>query len=412
MSIRIGDRELSAPKGYTAGTHRTRSPEETVAAFRGLMPRLGITRLADVTGLDVVGLPVVQAIRPNARSVSVAQGKGLDRAAATASALMEAIEAWHGERPAVTLRWEQARALRREGDEVVDLEGLPRRAGATVRDDVPMLWCRGWDLLRARPTWVPHACVAVDFVRDPRELPPPFIESTNGLAAGNDLLEAAVHALCELIERDATTLFGLRSPDEQGACAIDLGSVDDPACRAVIDRFAAAGIEVGAQDVTSDLGVPAFACRIVDRPGGPRWAARGLARGFGCHLDPAVALLRALTEAAQARLTVIAGSRDDLSLEAYAAFSDPQAIELAVAELRDARPTRNLPCERLSTASFDGDLALLLDRVRAAGCPQAVLVDLTRPELGVPVARVIVPGLEGRFSGAAPGARARARGAA
>lgn len=412
MSIRIGDRELAAPKGFTAGTHRTRSPAATVAAFRPLMPALGITRLADVTGLDVVGLPVVQAIRPNARSVSVAQGKGLDRDAAAASALMEAIEAWHGERPAATLRWEQARALLRAGEDVARLADLPRRAGVEVRDDAPMLWCAGWDLLRGRPTWAPHACVAVDFVRDPRELPSPFIESTNGLAAGNDLLEAAVHALCELIERDATALFGLRPPAEQAACAIDLASVDDPACRAVLERFAAAELAVGVDEITSDLGVPAFACRIVDRPGGPRWAARGVARGFGCHLDPAVALLRALTEAAQARLTVIAGSRDDLSLEAYAAFADPQAIALAVAQLDAAGPTRRMPRESQASASFDDDLAVLLGRVRAAGCPQAVLVDLTRPEIGVPVARLVVPGLEGRFSGQAAGPRARARGAA
>ncbi|MCY1069380.1 YcaO-like family protein [Nannocystis sp. RBIL2] len=407
MPVRIGDRDLAAPKGHTAGTHRTRSPAATLAAFRPLMPRLGITRLADVTGLDVVGVPVVQAVRPNARSVSVSQGKGADRDAAAASALMEAIEGWHGERVAAPLRWERAAALRREGEAVVDLHGLPRREGAEVREDVPLLWCLGWDLLAGRPTWVPHACVSVDFVRDPREPLPPFIESTSGLASGNHLLEASVHALCELIERDATALAPLAVDDPR---RVDLAGVTDPSCREVLARLHAAEIEVGVVDITSDLGVPTYACRIVDRPGAPRWAARGACGGYGAHLDPAVALLRALTEAVQSRLTLIAGSRDDLSPKTYEAFTDPQAGADEAAALASARPQRALG-PSLATDSFDGDLELLLARVRAAGCTSAVVVDLTRAEIGVPVARLVVPGLEGRFAGMAPGPRARARAA-
>ena len=405
MPVRIGDQLLAAPKGHTAGTHRTRSPAATLQAYRPLMPRLGITRLADVTGLDVVGVPVVQAVRPNARSVSVSQGKGVDREAAAASALMEAIEAWHGEHVAVPLRHERATALRREGEAVVDLHRLPRRAEADVREDLPLLWCRGWDLLQQRATWVPHACVSVDFVRDPREPLPPFIESTSGLASGNHLLEAIVHALCELIERDATA----RSPVIEEAAQVELAGVSDPSCRAVLGRLAAAEILVGAAEITSDVGVPTYACRIVDRPGAPRWAARGACGGYGCHLDPGVALLRALTEAVQSRLTLIAGSRDDLSFKTYEAFTDPQAGAEEAATLAAARPQRGLG-GTLATGSFDGDLELLLARLRAVGCESAVLVDLTRAEIGVPVARMVVPGLEGRFSGMATGARVRARG--
>ncbi|MCY1058146.1 YcaO-like family protein [Nannocystis sp. SCPEA4] len=405
MPVRIGDQLLAAPKGHTAGTHRTRSPAATLQAYRPLMPRLGITRLADVTGLDVVGIPVVQAVRPNARSVSVSQGKGVDREAAAASALMEAIEAWHGEHVAVPLRYERATALRREGEAVVDLHRLPRRADAEVREDLPLLWCRGWDLLQDRPTWVPHACVSIDFVRDPREPLPPFIESTSGLASGNHLLEAIVHALCELIERDATARSAGAADD---ASRVDLAGVTDPSCRAVLERLTAASMLVGAVDITSDVGVPAFACRIVDQPGAPRWAARGACGGYGCHLDPAVALLRALTEAVQTRLTLIAGSRDDLSFKTYEAFTDPQGSADEAAVLAAGLGRRALGSTS-ATDSFEGDLELLLGRLRATGCSSAVLVDLTRAEIGVPVARMIVPGLEGRFSGMAPGARARAR---
>ncbi len=69
----LGD---SALKGFRDGTHRLIAPAETVARVRRLMPVMGITRIANVTGLDCIGIPVVMVCRPNSRSLSVSQGKG------------------------------------------------------------------------------------------------------------------------------------------------------------------------------------------------------------------------------------------------------------------------------------------------------------------------------------------------
>ena len=80
--MKLFDREYTQPKHYLKGTHRSRCPDETIAAFAPCMPRLGITRLANVTGLDIIGLPVFMAVRPNARGISVAQGKGWDASSA------------------------------------------------------------------------------------------------------------------------------------------------------------------------------------------------------------------------------------------------------------------------------------------------------------------------------------------
>src|SRR5262252_8690331 len=85
------------PKAIRRGTHRVFAPSETLARFRPLAPQMGITRLGNVTGLDRIGIPVAIAVRPNSRSVSVSQGKGLDLTQAMASALMEAIEGFHAE---------------------------------------------------------------------------------------------------------------------------------------------------------------------------------------------------------------------------------------------------------------------------------------------------------------------------
>src|SRR3990172_2594314 len=88
----------SLRKAYWLGTHRSVSPEETVARLRPLMTAMGITRGANLTGLDRIGVPVVAVCRPNSRSIAVAQGKGLTLEAAKASGLMEATETFHAER--------------------------------------------------------------------------------------------------------------------------------------------------------------------------------------------------------------------------------------------------------------------------------------------------------------------------
>jgi len=89
--------ETPVPKLFKRGTHRTTSPEDTVARVAPKARQIGITRLGNVTGLDRIGIPVTVAVRPNSRSFSVSQGKGLGVSQAMASAIMEAIELFHGE---------------------------------------------------------------------------------------------------------------------------------------------------------------------------------------------------------------------------------------------------------------------------------------------------------------------------
>src|SRR5882757_8167726 len=85
------------PKTFKRGTHRSAAPEDTLARVASKARQIGITRLGNVTGLDRIGIPVTVAVRPNSRSFSVSQGKGLGVSQAMASAIMEAIELFHGE---------------------------------------------------------------------------------------------------------------------------------------------------------------------------------------------------------------------------------------------------------------------------------------------------------------------------
>ena len=118
-------------KSHRRGTHRHISPADTLRAVEPLLPHAGITRVANITGLDRVGIPVVAVYRPNSRSLAVFQGKGLDLDAARASGVMEAIEAYHAEHVTHPLRLASWTEMRRAAP-VVDVELLPRLSVSTL----------------------------------------------------------------------------------------------------------------------------------------------------------------------------------------------------------------------------------------------------------------------------------------
>lgn len=392
-------------KGYRRGTHRLVEPAETVATVQRLAPSMGITRVANVTGLDTLGIPVVMVTRPNSRSLAVSQGKGLTLDAAKASGLMESVEAYHAERITAPLKLATHRELA-EHHRVVDVDRLPRPSTSVYHPDRKLLWIEGHDLLGDAPTWVPYEMVHTDYT-----LPKPtgsgcFQASTNGLASGNHRLEATSHAISEVVERDATTLWKLGG-EPAARRRLDLSTVDDPGCRWVLEAYDRGGVDVGVWETTTDVGMPAFACTIVPRPHGGLNQTYATA-GMGCHPRREVALLRALTEAAQSRLTLIAGSRDDNPRTQYEHFRDGDELATYRQQLARLRPTVGFG----DVPTFDGDtfaddVVWELERLATAGIGQLVAVDLTDPDIGLPVVRVIAPGLEGvhHASGFTPGAR-------
>lgn len=396
-------------KVYRGGTHRSRRPEETLRAFLPHAERMGITRLANVTGLDTIGIPVYMASRPLSRSIAVSQGKGLTPAEAKISAFMEAAETWHGETITLPLKMASFDELSRD-HRVIDVEGLPRsRLGAFERRQ-QILWIEGAALTDDEEAWVPLELVSTNYT-----LPQPqgsfaFPANTNGLASGNSFTEAALHALCELIERDALSLWRLGGDRARAATKLDPASVDSSACRGLLAHYADAGLDVGLWDVTSDLGVPVFCCAVAARSD----VAVEAELGAGCHPDREVALLRALTEAAQSRTTRIAGSRDDYVPESYDSAAKLARNRTARLWLSDPPRLGFADTPSISGATIDGDLTRVLACLRDRGINQVVAVDLTKPDIGLPVVRVIAAGLEGAYQGAGsdyrPGPRARACG--
>jgi ribosomal protein S12 methylthiotransferase accessory factor len=289
---------------------------------------------------------------------------------------------------------------------VVEVATLPGATSSRYHADRPLLWAEATDL-GGGACWLPFEVVHTSAL-----LPAPtgsgcFSSTSNGLASGNHRLEALCHALCEVIERDAAAVWQARLASERAATRVNLADVGDDACREVLDRYRFADIEVRAWETTSDTGVPAYLCEILDT----RSSSPGLVAftGMGCHLAAPIALLRALTEAAQSRMTYITGSRDDLFRRDYRAVRQDA---LRGAEHAAGQPGRTLADAPSAppTTSFEEDARILRQRLVAAGLGAVLVVDLTSERFGLPVLRVVVPGLEGPDDEPSyvPGQRARA----
>jgi len=390
-------------KGFFQGTQRSVPPSETLERIRPYFPEFGITRLADITHLDWVGIPVTLAIRPNAATLSQGSGKGFSLDASLTSAAMETIEICHAEEPELPtfqMPYEHLPSSR------IAVEDLPFTKHCLFTEWWPYRWTMGWDLMKQEEAPVPWWLVHMGWhpLRD-RDLNA-FQVSSNGLASGNNLLEAINAGLFEVIERDAVacTRYAWMTA-KRPAPVVDQSSIPYDTVRELIDRLSQAGVAMVLFDCTVDTDVPVYMAYLHDL----RVQGLGIYRGYGAHLDPEVAMVRAITEAAQGRVIYIAGSRDDVFRHSYLRLKAPDDNMVAPA-IRSLPPTVDAR-QRLSeaTKTFEGDTQIALRKLRQAGLRQAIVVDLSKPGLPVNVVKIMVPGLEGyMFDFYTPGRRAQA----
>jgi ribosomal protein S12 methylthiotransferase accessory factor len=247
--------------------------------------------------------------------------------------------------------------------------------------------------------------------------------------------EAVCHALCEVIERDAMSLAELRASaipfhilrtlvnslnsagfkvpnikadkfvDDPGVFQdVDIDQVDFQPARDLVEKFRQAGIPLTIKDITSEIGIPTFNASSVE------WVSHDygyLAEGHGTHPDARIALLRAITEVSQTRAANIQGARDDLRKIRYGESNtdDRRAWQFMASKNR-------IGFSKIATFFNEDildDIKLLLSRLKAAGLDRVIIVDLTNPEIKIPVVRAIVPGLETfKITKSVMGTRARA----
>lgn len=360
---------------------RIRPPAETVARMRPHFEGLGITRVARQTGLDRIGIPCFAAFRPNALTLSNSQGKGIDDDSAMASAVMEAVEFAIAERPVPIAEVGSIASL---GPGAVYTAPRSMPIGRPIPTDLELTLVAGHEIVADEPILVPSDLVSLDLRETRVSL---IARSTNGLASGNSFEEALLHGLLELIERDATTLAGFRP-----VAVIDPLSLMDDVVADLVDRIRDARLELWLFDQTSDLGIPTYKALIGD-PAFGYTRYLDLSAGFGCHPVAARAAIRAITEAAQTRVTNVAGSRDDFLPEEYRRHADTArrtVLGTPFAGMR-ARP------EGLVVGTSPTDLLpFVLAQLHARGVSQVTCIELPTDGLGISVVKVLAPDLEDR----------------
>jgi ribosomal protein S12 methylthiotransferase accessory factor len=373
----------SCKKTYNNETQRASPLDQTLARIEPLVPAAGITRVADITSLDRIGIPVFSCIRPTAMdgAITVYNGKGATVEESRISAIMEGIERYSSEVHDRRLPMATYQEMFAQG-RTVDPRDLILSEGAD-RDRL-MPWYEGFDIANNEPVFVPAHAVF-------HPLPPnyrgPFRTSTNGLASGNTFEEAVFHALAEVIERDAWSLVE--------ACR-DTGprvtGMTDPAITDMQEKFAKAQVEVTVRDITSDIGIPTMAAVADDVLLKDPML---LTIGIGTHTSARIAVMRALTEVAQSRLTQIHGAREDTTLaELRKKMGYDRAKRINGYWFRDNGTVDYSSIKSSDTDDFKKDIENVITLLEKQGLDRVIIVDLTREEIGVPVVRVVVPGLE------------------
>lgn len=395
-------------KVYTTdGGHRSTASEQTFEKYaRHVSPLTGVVdrvkpfysdanNLVHVYTAGHAFAPVLhceEVLRGELRRTST--GKGMTPRQARTSALCEALERYSG-----VFRGDEWRERAAYGDlggravrpdnclnfSASQYEGRDdwnRRNSAADRVPMPfdegreVEWSRAWSLTDKRFKYVPTAYCFYgyalpadhDFCR----------ADSNGNAAGNTLEEAILHGFLELLERDCTAMWWYnRAPRP----AVNLDAFGLPYFKVLHEHYRALRRDLWVLDITNDFGIPAFAALSASR----RKARRDFILGLGAHLDPAVALARALTEMNQFLPGALSGRGGRVFVPGGADVTFLLPDSKAGAKGPDDFP-------RLATDDFREDVLTCVRLARERGLETLVL-DQTRADVGLPVVKVLVPGL-------------------
>ena len=416
---------------------RTKPVEITLQQIIPLCKEIGVTRVSDITHMDRLRIANYSAILPGTEdSIWVYTGKGPTRSAAKASALMETIERYSSLsanycRPFIRGSYFQlSKSFNKvlHPSEVIEPVNQAYNDRESIIDFVP-----GFDILNNEAVLVPAQLALSRYTAKLPATNAFEYSHTNGLASGNVMEEAICHALCEVIERDAVSIAdlcassipysilqrirsSLKNNEYDGHSLseilenkfvddfsiyqdIDIYQVasDFDPIKFLVKRFDHVGIPLLVKDITQeDIGLPTFVASSVE------WLNHDygyFAKGYGSHPDANVALVRAILESSQTRAVNIQGARDDLKKAHYKEndeiykrkwqFFPTSSLNGKNRNMKDIREIKSY-----THSDVLDDIKLILNRLKKARLKRAIVVDLTNPNLGIPVVRVIVPGLE------------------
>ncbi len=350
---------------------------------------IGITRLADITGLDVIGLPVVQAVRPFSLSNAVSQGKGPTIEAAALSAVFESVESFAAEK---LEHYDKTFASAQElGSSAHIFEHLLLESVRVDWHKRRLPWVTARNLMDGCEDLVPLELVHTAYVMPMASGDGVFAGSTTGLSAGFQAEGAVLHGLLECVERDAIARAN-RIHGFFQRYRIDPRSINDPDVCYLLEMLAGRGFLVGLWHAPSTSGVPVVWCHLMEACE-PRMALMPFpGEGTAARLNAGAAICHAIYEAAQSRLTAISGARDDFTRRHYPKYPDWQMLQAHQRLISDG-PVR-IDFEAVENG-VPTDLPQLLSRLEGSGHNNVYEVRLDNEALpnGVFVRKMIVPSM-------------------
>ncbi|MBQ5482766.1 MAG: YcaO-related McrA-glycine thioamidation protein, partial [Candidatus Methanomethylophilus sp.] len=359
---------------------RVMPPEETLKRVLPLLKKAGMGEPEDITDKDNLGIPVFSVDRQETAlgKPKYYNGKGATREQAMASGVMEAIERYSAEQrdtdDVVVGTYEQAKEAMMTVNPADLILPLPVLDVYPVAD---IAWTRGFEMFRGCHILVPACAVFYPYFPDGDY--PLFKWHTNGIASGNTMEEAILHALFEDIERDAWSIAEYNDRSNADILIRDKDSV--PA--QLIAKFEAQGIKVHLKDLTSDLGIPTIGAAADDTV---TKDPELLTIGVGTHLNPEIAAIRAITEVAQSRTTHKHGMKINAQLQKKSQELGYEKIK-AINHMWYGDNEKKIYLEDMpdqSTPYVLDYIEVVLGKLMECGFDQVIAVDLTRPELGVP----------------------------
>lgn len=376
---------------------RIRTPQETLQHAMALAPGLGITRVTDTTWLDRIGIPVFASIRPAASpfgSLCVNAGKGLRDVEAQVGAYMEAIEFAYAEYgfSAVSMFESSPAEIVATYNGKVNFVDFCPIAGKVVAPDDKMLAVRATDILDGSGISLPAELVYLPLPGNFGQTI--FGQTSNGLCSGNSVDEATLHGLNELMERDVrsfNSIFDNSRLVEMDEVPV---SVDE-----LLAKIRNAQLNLSIRYTENCFGFAYFEAFVMEHlPEAPI----SIASGSGLHPIKEVALIRAVSEAAQSRLSHIHGGRDDIIdrvkyFEATGRDAEVEAIKRLRSHVESfvgAVRYSKIESYDSNILSIDDAMWLVKERLRACGVRSIARVTLTPEHLPLHVVRVVVPSLE------------------
>jgi oxazoline/thiazoline synthase len=412
------------------GGHRCISPEETFKKYEHhISPITGVVhalKSKEYTGNSVIHsyyaghnfammFDSLYFLRQKVRSKS--GGKGKTDSQARASALCEAIERYSGIFQGDEIRHKAtyknlgdiaihpnscmdfSEEQYRKRHEWNATSELYQKVPEPFDEERELEWTPIWSLTHQEIKYLPTAYCYYGY---PRDQNPYCWANSNGAAAGNTKEEAILQGFMELVERDGIALWWYNRVKRP---AVDLNSFDEPYLQTIVDYYRRINREIWVLDLTTDINIPTFASisRRIDTE------IEDIVFGFGAHVDPKIAILRAITETSQILPAVLSAAADGSTLYR---FDDPVALDWwKTATIKNqpylvpdtsVKPKVYRDYPQQWTDDLLEDVMTCVQIAEKQGM-EVLVLDQTRPDIGLNVVKVIVPGMRHFWKRLAPG---------